>query len=308
MRGRAARPRRRAFGELVVIATSARGWCEIFFATTALKKDNGVDGPSVKARAVQQGRRARRRAHGRRHRLRHRRARRASPVRIKDTDDAGVGRALKHVRGLLDERVRSGARSTGARLDEDARAGHRRPPTTRASSSVDLVIEAVFEDLELKHGILAEVEAATAETCIFASNTCSHPDRPSSPRAPGARATSSGCTTSARCTRCRCSRSSPTRAPTDWVTATCVELGKKQGKTVIVVNDGAGLLHLARSSRPYMNEAAHLLVEGADIAELDQALRGVRLPGRPDHAARRGGHRRRREGGPRSCTRRSASG
>ena len=35
------------------------------------------------------------------------------------------------------------------------------------------------------------------------------------------------------------------RGPRDWVTATCVEWASKQGKTVIVVNDGVGLLHLA---------------------------------------------------------------
>ena len=36
-----------------------------------------------------------------------------------------------------------------------------------------------------------------------------------------------------------------TTAP--WVVATCVELGKKQGKTVIVVRDGCRLLHFANS-------------------------------------------------------------
>jgi 3-hydroxyacyl-CoA dehydrogenase/enoyl-CoA hydratase/3-hydroxybutyryl-CoA epimerase len=57
----------------------------------------------------------------------------------------------------------------------------------------------------------------------------------------------------------------------DWVTATCVEVGKQQGKTVIVVNDGPGF-YTSRILAPYMNEAAYLLAEGADIAELDRAL------------------------------------
>jgi 3-hydroxyacyl-CoA dehydrogenase/enoyl-CoA hydratase/3-hydroxybutyryl-CoA epimerase len=55
------------------------------------------------------------------------------------------------------------------------------------------------------------------------------------------------------------------------VIATSVEFGKKQGKTVIVVNDGVGF-YTSRILAPYMNEAAHLLAEGADIAELDKAL------------------------------------
>ena len=40
----------RLFGELVV-SPVARRLMEIFFATTALKKDNGTDDPAVKARA-----------------------------------------------------------------------------------------------------------------------------------------------------------------------------------------------------------------------------------------------------------------
>src|SRR5699024_11878119 len=42
-------------------------------------------------------------------------------------------------------------------------------------SSVDLVIEAVFEDLDLKQSILKEVEALLPEKGIYASNTSSLP-------------------------------------------------------------------------------------------------------------------------------------
>jgi 3-hydroxyacyl-CoA dehydrogenase/enoyl-CoA hydratase/3-hydroxybutyryl-CoA epimerase len=48
-------------------------------------------------------------------------------------------------------------------------------------------------------------------------------------------------------------------------------VGRKQGKTVIVVNDGVGF-YTSRILAPYMNEAAWLLAEGADISELDRAL------------------------------------
>src|SRR5262249_31219529 len=61
------------------------------------------------------------------------------------------------------------------------------------------------------------------------------------------------------------------------VTATAVALGKAQGKTVIVVRDGPGF-YTSRVLAPYLNEAAHLLVEGADIAAVDAALRNYGFP------------------------------
>lgn len=57
----------------------------------------------------------------------------------------------------------------------------------------------------------------------------------------------------------------------DWVTATCVELGKQQGKTVIVVNDGAGF-YANRALASYMNEVGYLLAEGVDIELIDDTM------------------------------------
>jgi len=55
------------------------------------------------------------------------------------------------------------------------------------------------------------------------------------------------------------------------VIATTVELGRKQGKTVIVVQDGAGF-YVNRILAPYLNEAGYLLAEGAAVDAIDQAL------------------------------------
>lgn len=56
-----------------------------------------------------------------------------------------------------------------------------------------------------------------------------------------------------------------------WVTATCVELGKKRGKTVIVVRDGAGF-YTSRILAPYIDEAVFMVEQGVAIEKIDKAL------------------------------------
>jgi 3-hydroxyacyl-CoA dehydrogenase/enoyl-CoA hydratase/3-hydroxybutyryl-CoA epimerase len=141
---------------------------------------------------------------------------------------------------------------------------------------VDLVVEAVFEDLAVKHQVLSDVEAHLPPHAIFASNTSS---LPITQIAAGAK---------------RPERVigmhyfSPvhkmplleviTHAKTaPEVTATAVAVGKAQGKTVIVVNDGVGF-YTSRTLAPYMNEAAYLFAEGAKIEDLDAALTKFGFP------------------------------
>ena len=82
----------------------------------------------------------------------------------------------------------------------------------------------------------------------------------------------------------------------DQATATAVAYGKRLGKQVIVVRDGVGF-YTSRILAPYMNEAAHVLAEGARGGGHRPRADGLRLPGGPHHADGRGGHRRRRQGG-----------
>ncbi|MCP3098766.1 fatty acid oxidation complex subunit alpha FadJ [Myxococcus sp. K15C18031901] len=255
-----------AFGELVVSDVSRR-LVEVFFATTALKKENGTSNASVKPREVKkvavlggglmgggiayvtgvlQG----------------------AQVRVKDKDDAGVARALKQVQGILDERVKRRSLTWREAAAKQARvtAG----TDYSGFKSADLVIEAVFEDLKLKHRVLAEVEAVTGDQAIIASNTSSIPI---TELAKGSKRPSQviGMHYFSPVHKMPLLEIITHPGTADRVTATCVEVGRKQGKTVIVVNDGPGF-YTSRILAPYMNEAAHLLGEGADIAALDKAL------------------------------------
>jgi 3-hydroxyacyl-CoA dehydrogenase/enoyl-CoA hydratase/3-hydroxybutyryl-CoA epimerase len=62
-----------------------------------------------------------------------------------------------------------------------------------------------------------------------------------------------------------------TRQTSPEVVATAVAVGKKQGKTVIVVNDGTGF-YTSRILGPMMNEASYLLTEGVSVEAIDRAM------------------------------------
>lgn len=254
------------FGELVVSDVSRR-LVEIFFATTDLKKETGTADPRAKPRPVKKigvlggGLMGSGIAYVTVANL-------GVPARVKEKDDASVGRALKQVRDILDDRVK---RRSLSRREADAKMALLSATTDLSGfKSADLIIEAVFEDLKIKQQILREVEAITGENCIFASNTSSLPVGQIAEAAKRPQNVI-GMHYFSPVQKMPLLEIIRHKQTADWVTATCVEVGKRQGKTVIVVNDGVGF-YTSRIIAPYMNEAAHLLAEGADIGELDKAL------------------------------------
>ncbi|MFO8098510.1 MAG: 3-hydroxyacyl-CoA dehydrogenase NAD-binding domain-containing protein, partial [Salinibacter sp.] len=143
-------------------------------------------------------------------------------------------------------------------------------------ASCDLVIEAVPEDLALKHEVLSETEAVIDADAVYASNTSALPiaeiaaaaERPE--RVVGMH------------------YFSPVsdiplleivRAPktSDAALATAVEAGLAQGKTVIVVQDGPGF-YTTRILALYMNEALLLLEAGADVSSIDSMMKDFGFP------------------------------
>ncbi|MEX0723884.1 MAG: fatty acid oxidation complex subunit alpha FadJ [Gracilimonas sp.] len=141
---------------------------------------------------------------------------------------------------------------------------------------VDLVIEAVFEDLELKRTIVEQVESATKDHCIFASNTSS---LPISEIAKGAKRPENiiGMHYFSPVQKMPLLEIITTDDTAEWVIQTAFQVGVNQGKNVIVVGDGPGF-YTTRILAPYMNEALKLLEEGASIEFLDKIMKDWGFP------------------------------
>lgn len=196
------------------------------------------------------------------------------PVRIKEVGAQGMQRALRYVRGVLDK-DRKRRRLSAYELD---RTMSFVTATTEwhGVGAADVVIEAVFEELELKREMLRTVEQHGHSEVIFASNTssipiasiaaaASHPERVI------------GMHYFSPVEKMPLLEIVTTEKTADWVTATCVALGKAQGKTVIVVRDGAGF-YTSRILAPYMNEAAWLFAEGVSLDAIDKAMTSFGFP------------------------------
>jgi 3-hydroxyacyl-CoA dehydrogenase/enoyl-CoA hydratase/3-hydroxybutyryl-CoA epimerase len=140
----------------------------------------------------------------------------------------------------------------------------------------DLVIEAVFEDLNLKQRIIRDLETVIPERCIVASNTSSLPisllaDASKRPENVLGMHYFSPVQKMPLLEIIKTPKTSPKAL------AVAYEAGVKQGKTVIVVNDGPGF-YTTRILAPLMNEALLLLEEGADALFIDKAMKQYGFP------------------------------
>jgi 3-hydroxyacyl-CoA dehydrogenase/enoyl-CoA hydratase/3-hydroxybutyryl-CoA epimerase len=190
-----------------------------------------------------------------------------SPVVLHDASPPALGRGVRAIDEGLAERVRSGALT---RLDADRRRSRLRPTTDLDDlARADLVVEAVYEELELKRALLAEVEARVADETIFASNTSAlpiheiavHARRPE--RVVGMHYFSPVQTMPLV-------EIVAAATTADWAVETARAYGLAQGKTAIVVKDGPGF-YTTRILAP-------LLDEGADVRAVDEALRQYGFP------------------------------
>lgn len=250
----------------------SRKLVQIFFATRALKKDTGVaegrEPPPVRAVAVvgagfmgsaiagvtatQAG----------------------VDVRLKDSDVAKVSRGVDSARAVARERL-SRRRITRFEFRRQAAllsggidwSGFQR---------ADLVIEAVFENLEVKRAVFRDLEQHTRSSCVLASNTSTIPITQIATGLVGAERIV-GMHFFSPVDRMPLLEVIPGERTSGEAVATAVAFGRRMGKTVIVVRDRPGFW-VNRILAPYINEGVRLASEGLDVASIDGAMTRFGFP------------------------------
>lgn len=200
-----------------------------------------------------------------------------------------LGHCQVTVRDLADDVLADAAKTISEGLGKQIRSGSIRPveadqrwSSLRLTTDVtplagsDLVIEAVFESLELKRKVLAEAEEQIGPEAVFASNTsalpiseiaaeAAHPERVV------------GMHYFSPVAKMPLLEIVAPEAAAPWAVATARAFGVAQGKTCIVVADGPGF-YTTRILAPYLNEAVTLLEEGAGVENVDRAMRDFGYP------------------------------
>lgn len=257
------------FGELVMTSES-KALRSIFFATTEMKKEHGSDAePKAIANAAVLG--GGLMGAG----ISHVSVAKAKvPTRIKDVSNDGVLNALKYNYKLF-EKQRKRRIISKAQLQSKMLQLSGGVDFTRFNHT-DIVIEAVFEDLDLKQKMVADIEENAKDSTIFATNTSSLPIHQIVEKAQRPENVV-GLHYFSPVEKMPLVEVIPHETTSDETISTVVEFARKQGKTPIVVKDCAGF-YVNRILAPYMNEAAQVLLSGEPIEQLDKALLNFGFP------------------------------
>ena len=196
------------------------------------------------------------------------------PVLLKEVDQAALDRGLATIRRNYESSVSKG-RMTAEALE---RTMALITPTTSYNGfeTVDIVVEAVFEDMELKKATFAELGRVTRADCILASNS-STLDIDEFARASGRPAQVLGHHFFSPANVMKLLEIVRGRHTSHETIATSLKLAKRLDKVGVVVGNCFGFV-ANRMLAYYMREAYLLLEEGASVPQIDKALTDFGMP------------------------------
>ena len=189
-------------------------------------------------------------------------------VIVKDSDQQALDRGMQTVRQNYEASVKKG-RFTREVMDE--RLALIRPQLTyEGFESVDLIIEAVFENMALKRQVFTDIDKIAGPDCILATNTSTLDiDEIAAATSRPQMVVGTHFFSPAHVMRLleivRGARTS------NEVLATALALAKQLRKVGVVVGNCRGFVG-NRMMLPYMREARFLVEEGATPAQVDGAL------------------------------------
>jgi len=194
-------------------------------------------------------------------------------VVMKDVSDEALARGVKSIEGILMQGVKKG------KMTEDKAKGIMAllQPTKSYEDfrDVDMVVEAVFEDMDLKHKTIREVEQYIPEHCIWLPTPrrwrYRNWRRPPRGRVDGRHALLLAGEQDAP------PRDHQGKQTAEKTTVTAVAASHATKKLPIVVNDGYGF-YTTRIVAAYLVEALNCLNDGADVKTIDEALVGYGMP------------------------------
>jgi 3-hydroxyacyl-CoA dehydrogenase len=196
------------------------------------------------------------------------------PVLLKDVDAAALDRGLGTIRRNYDLTMSKG-KMTAEQVEKTMALI---TPTTSYDGfdQVDIVVEAVFENMELKQTTFAELGAVTRADCILASNS-STLDIDAFAMASGRPAQVVGHHFFSPANVMKLLEIVRGRQTSKEVIASSLKLAKTLGKVGVVVGNCFGFV-ANRMLAYYMREAYLLLEEGASVEQIDRVLTEFGLP------------------------------